>query len=341
MYIRAWLPVVSTCFACAIHASRAPQIHREFVELHMGVAVRIQVYAADDATARVAARAAYARIAQLEDVMSDYRPASEVRRLADQAGSWVPVSEPLFAVLVRALELARRSHGAFDPTVGPYVELWRRARRTGRLPNREELDSAATRVGWTKVQVDSATRSVRLAVSGMRIDLGAIAKGYILDQALLALRRHGVTRALLQAGGDIVAGAPPPGRAGWCIEVPGAGPAVRARAAALAHAALAVSGDAEQFVIVAGVRYSHVVDPHTGVGLTNQKQAVVVAADGATADGLASALTVLDDARGAGLLRSYSGVVADVRRGENRGTHGRVCRGTACRAPTNQPPCPR
>src|SRR5256714_10672721 len=145
-----------------------------------------------------------------EDIMSDYRPESEVRRLAERPGSAVPVSEPLFAALVRALQLARQSDGAFDPTVGPFVALWRRARRTGRLPTPVELHSAARRVGWRKVRADSAARSIRLDTAGMRLDLGGIAKGYILDQALLVLGRHGVTRALIQAGGGIVAGEPPP-----------------------------------------------------------------------------------------------------------------------------------
>jgi len=279
----------------------------------MGVAVRIELYAPDDATARTAARAAYARIAELEDIMSDYRAESEVRRLAERPDAAVPVSEPLFVVLTRALELARLSDGAFDPTVAPFVALWRRARRTGRLPSRAELDAAARRVG-RKVRADSVTRSIRLDTAGMGLDLGGIAKGYILDQALLVLGRHGVTRALIQAGGDIVVGDPPPGRAGWRVAVPGGGEAVRGRAGALAHAALSLSGDTEQYVIVAGVRYSHVVDPRTGVGLTSRRQAAVVAEDGLTADGLATALTVLDDARGAELLHAYPGVVAEVRR---------------------------
>ncbi len=315
--MRRRLLVAVTALSCPAGGARAQEVRREFAELHMGVAVRIELYAPDDAAARTAARAAYARIAELEDIMSDYRPASEVRRLAERPGTAVPVSEPLFAVLVRALQLARLSAGAFDPTVGPFVELWRRARRTGRLPTRAALAAAARRVGWRKVHADSATRTVRLATSGMRIDLGGIAKGYILDQALAELRRHGVTQALIQAGGDIVAGDAPPGLSGWRVDVGGDGdPALRARAGALAHAGLGVSGDTEQYVIVDGVRYSHVVDPRTGLGLTSRRQATVVAEDGVTADGLATALTVLDDARGAELLRSYPGVVAEVRRAQ-------------------------
>jgi thiamine biosynthesis lipoprotein len=301
MTMIAWLALFWTV------APTTQEVRREYVELHMGMAVRIVVYAADDTTSRRAARAAYARIAALEDVMSDYRPESEIRRLATLVGEPVPVSQDLFAVLARALELARLSDGAFDPTVGPFVALWRAARRSGQIPEGAALDSAAARAGWQKVHLDSATRAVRLDVAGMQIDLGGIAKGYILDQARAELARQGVTRVLIEAGGDISVGDPPPGRAGWRIAgVPGG--------ARVANAAVSTSGDSEQFVIIHGTRYSHVVDPRTGLGLTHRRRATVVGPDGATADGLATALTVLDDARGAALLAAFPGVTADVRR---------------------------
>jgi len=303
------LPVAVTATALCARPRpvAAPDVRRQYAELHMGVAVRIVLYARDDAIARRAARAAYARMAELEDVMSDYRPASEVRRLTERAGEAVRVSDDLFAVLARAVDLWRSSDGAFDVTVGPFVELWRAARRTGRMPPRPALDSAAGRVGSDKVHLDSVARTVRLDVPGMRIDLGGIAKGYILDRALDALRAQGVTRALLEAGGDIVLGAAPPGRPGWRIALP-TGDTV------LANGAVSTSGDTEQFVIIGGVRYSHVIDPRTGMGLTSRREATVVAPDGVTADGLATALTLLDDERGARLLRSFPRAAARVRR---------------------------
>src|SRR3989440_1207789 len=224
MSMRQRLLITVAALGCLAGSARAQDVRREFVELHMGVAVRIELYAPDDAAARVTARAAYARVAELEDIMRDYRPESEVRRLAERPGTAVPVSEPLFAVVARALELARQSDGAFDPTVGPFVALWRRARGTGRLPGRAELDSAARCVGGRKVRADSAARSIRLDTAGMQLDLGGIAQGYILDQALLVLGRHGVTRALIQAGGDIVAGGPPPRPPGGRGGLAGAGP---------------------------------------------------------------------------------------------------------------------
>jgi FAD:protein FMN transferase len=270
----------------------AQEARYEFAQVHMGMEVRLVVYSGEASVARAAAAAAFDRIRKLEDTMSDYRDESEVRRLARRPGEWVPVSPDLYAVMKDALELAETSEGAFDPTVGPLVALWRVARRTGRLPPAESLQTTRERVGWRLVELDSVRRAIRLAKPGMALDLGGIAKGYILDRALESIRSHGVTRALLIAGGDIVAGDPPPGREGWRIATEGAGEGLQSRAGAMANAALSTSGDSEQFVVIGGVRFSHVVDPRTGAALTNSLRAYVIARSGARADGLATTATV-------------------------------------------------
>jgi thiamine biosynthesis lipoprotein len=286
----------------------------EFSELHMGMRVRMVLYAPNDSVARRAAREAYERVAELEDILSDYRPSSEVRRLsAVSRGRRVAIGRDLCTVLGRALELARRSDGAFDPTMGAYVALWREARRTHALPTREALASAAQRSGWRKVRLDGPRCRVGFDVGGMQLDLGGIAKGYILDQGLAALKRRGVTRAMLEAGGDIVVGDAPPGGLGWTIAVPHADSALVARANALVRGAVATSGDTEQSVTIDGTRYAHIIDPRTGLGITSRALATVVAPDGMTADGLATALTVLAP-EVAGLLERYPRAYAVVRR---------------------------
>lgn len=279
----------------------------------MGVQVRLAVYAPDEASAMRACTAAFARVAALEQILSDWRPDSELMRLCRKAGgSWVRASPELFFVLQRAQELSRRSGGAFDVSVGPYVALWRRARKSGQLPSLQELRQARAAVGWRKIQLDAKARRVRLTVPGMRLDLGGIAKGYAGDEALLVLKQHGVTRALFEAGGDIVTGDAPPGRAGWSVQAPAAekaGPAKggASRTLALANAAVSTSGDWNQYVVFKGRRYSHIVDPRTGIGLTNGFAATVVARDGITSDSLATAVSVLGPRKGAILVRSFTG----------------------------------
>jgi thiamine biosynthesis lipoprotein len=285
----------------------AGQTRHEFRELHMGVEVRIVLYVDTGRSAQRAARAAFDRIAQLEDAMSDYRSESEVRRLERHVGAWVRVSDELFTVLERALEVAEATDGAFDPTVGPLVALWRSARRSGQLPRSRPLDSARSLVGWRQVALDSAGQRVRLRQAGMRLDLGGIAKGFILQRALEALRGQGIRSALVEAGGDIALGDAPPARLGWGI-------AVGDTALVLANTSVATSGPQVQFVEIAGVRYSHIVDPRTGLGITSSRQATVVATDGALADALATALTILDvDGRARALARfpHVHGVVSE------------------------------
>ena len=292
--------LIALLASVAAGSAAAQAVRHEFTELHLGVTTRIVVHA-DDSTARVAARAAFRRIAALEDLMSDWRAGSEVNRLAARAGGWVEISPELDGVLRRAVEIAAASDGAFDPTVAPLVALWRETRRSGVLPGPAALDSARALVGWWRIGLDRCRPLARLD-PGTRVDLGGIAKGFILQEALASLRAHGVPSALIEAGGDIVVGDPPPGRPGWTIAVGGADTTV-------ANTAVSTSGTGEQAVTIGGVRYAHVVDPRTGLGVTAERTVTVIAPDAATADALATALVVLGPERGAGVAARFPGTV--------------------------------
>ncbi|MFQ6096198.1 MAG: FAD:protein FMN transferase [Armatimonadota bacterium] len=273
----------------------------------MGVQVRIVVYAPDAEQADRACEASFRRIAALEDVMSDYRPESELMRLCAQAGGPpVHVSDDLFRVLERSQALSRLTQGAFDVTAGPFVRLWRTARRTGHLPSRGELEKARARVGWRKMRLDSEARTVELTVPGMMLDLGGIAKGYALDCALATLRRHGIERALIEAGGDIILGDPPPGRAGWRILIPHATP--ERQRVTFSNAAVSTSGDTRQYARVEGGVFSHIVDPRVGLRRAEPIVATVIGPDATTTDALATAACVLGRRRATEIV----GAVADV-----------------------------
>jgi thiamine biosynthesis lipoprotein len=280
----------------------------------MGVDTRIVVYAPSKAVAEGACTAAFARIADLEAIMSDYRRDSELMRLSDTAvAAPVRVSADLFKVLQRSQEISQRSRGYFDVTVGPIVRIWRKARKTGKLPTAAELDRARRLVGWQKLKLDAHERTVRLAVRGMQLDLGAIGKGYADDEAQTVLKKYGITRALVEMGGDIVVTDPPPGQVGWTIRVPNAGGHDRPKDMRFANCAISSSGDTEEFVIIGGLRFSHVVDPHTGQALTNRVQATIIGREGLTTDPLGTALTLLGPRDRARLLKHYPGTKAYVR----------------------------
>lgn len=283
----------------------------QYTQYHMGVDVRLVVYAPDKPTAERACTAAFARFAELDSIMSDYRADSELMRLCAKAGGPpVRVSRDLFIVLQRAQEVAQRSDGAFDVTCSPLIRLWRAARKTHKRPSPDEVARARGRVGWQKLRLDPRKRTAQLLVPGMRLDLGGIGKGYAADCAQKVLKKHGITRALIEAGGDIVVSDPPPGQDGWKIQVPNAAATAEAPVLLFANTAVSTSGDTEQYVEFDGKRYSHIVDPRTGEPLTDRIQVTIVARDGLTSDSLSTAVSVLGVEKGQALVKTYRGARA-------------------------------
>jgi thiamine biosynthesis lipoprotein len=284
-----------------------------FEEPHMGTTFRIVLYARGEEQAKAAAKAAFARIEELNGIMSDYKRDSELMRLCAQAGGApVRVSPELFTVLNKAQEVSRLSDGAFDVTVGPVVRLWRLSRRSQRLPDPEKLAAARALVGWKNVVLDEKERTVQLLKPGMQLDLGGIGKGYAADEAQAVLQKHGVTRALVAAGGDITVSDPPPGQKGWIVEIAPVDPAKEKKPPklTLANASVSTSGDANQFVEIAGVRYSHIVDPRTGLGLVGRMSATVIAPNGITADSHTKIVCVLGPQKGMPLIEKVPGASA-------------------------------
>jgi len=279
-----------------------------YAEPHMGTTFGVTVYA-DEAKAKAAAKEAFARVSTLNAIMSDYLPTSELMKLCARAGGpAVKVSPELFAVLLRARRVSEETGGAFDVTVGPVVRLWRRSRKTLRLPEKEHLDAARALVGYKMMHLDATVGTVRLEKAGMLLDLGGIAKGHAADEVLAVLRKHGIGRALVAAGGDLRIGEPPPGKDAWSVAIAPVDDKEPPTRLMLKACAVSTSGDAAQFVEIDGVRYSHIVDARTGVGLVGRMSATVIAPDGITADSLTKAVAVLGPEKGFAVLKKYAGV---------------------------------
>lgn len=285
----------------------------EFTEPQMGVPFKIVVYAADDAVANRAAGAAFKRIAQLNAVLSDYEDDSELNRLSRGSPHAQPVkvSDDLFRVLKRSQSLAKQTDGAFDVSVGPLVRLWRRARRQRELPTEARLSAARGAVDYRAITLDPEQKTVQLTKPRMRLDLGGIGVGYAVDAAMAVLKQQGIRSAMIDASGDIGVSDAPPGKTGWRIGIaPEGGRREPTRFVSLANAALTLSGDAYQHVEIDGVRYSHVVDPQTGLGLTDQSAVTVIANDCTIADSYATAISVLGPKKGLKLAAETPGVEA-------------------------------
>lgn len=286
----------------------------------MGTLFTLTFYAPDSLTAQQANAAVNARMDSLNQTMSDYLDGSEINRLSATSGSgqWVRVSSDLFNVLRKAQMIARLSNGRFDPTIGPLSQLWRRAVRRGTFPNAVARRKARRAVGYRLVELDSVNQSVRLRRAGMRLDVGGIGQGFAIDEAAKTLRSLDVNAFLIDLGGDVLAGDTVPwtatsGRGSNAGVTPGRsrpGYAVAIdsnRTILLQNAAVTTSGDVYRHLDYRGRRYSHVMNPRSGLGLRHFVRATVLAPDGWRADALTKVFSVAGWRKSRRLLRQFPG----------------------------------
>jgi thiamine biosynthesis lipoprotein len=287
----------------------------EAVEPHMGTLVSIKLYAAEETQARNAFRAAFDRIAQIDAALSDYLPDSELNRIGREAvGRPVRVSDDLFEVAAAAQRFARETDGAFDITSGALTHLWREARKRQRVPDTETIQAAREHCGYRKLHVDAVHRTIEIDSRDMQLDVGGIAKGYAADQALAAISKLGIHSALVAASGDLAFSDAPPAERGWKIGVDALDEPLL-----LTNAAVSTSGSSEQHLDARGKRYSHIVDPKTGVGLTSNLSVTIVARRGIDADAAATAVDVLGRDRGLAFLRRRPDLAALIATKDNSG----------------------
>jgi thiamine biosynthesis lipoprotein len=283
----------------------------EYSEPHMGTEFRMVLYAPSKDKADRAARAGFDRVERLNKLFSDYDEESELFRLCRRAGNGpVDVSPELADILRKSLLWSERSHGAFDVSAAPLVSLWRKARRTRELPKAEALSEARALVDYRKITVEPNANRVELRLPKTRLDLGGIGKGYAADQVQSTLKAHGITRALVAAGGDICVSQRPPGKEGWIVTI---APLEKINAGfparlVLENQAVSTSGDLEQFALIQGVRYSHILDPKTGMGLVGRRSATVVAPCATDSDAAAKPVCIFGPEAGPRWIDRFPGL---------------------------------
>lgn len=306
--------VLSVCFAWGCGCASRPDLQRfEFSKPQMGVPFRLVLYAPSEAVASNAAHHAFARVERLNSILSDYDYDSEVSKLSRTSGSniWIKVSEDLWNVISHSKKFAEESNGAFDPTIGPVVNLWRHARRLRELPDPQRLSRAMEAVGYRNIELNSRSKSVRLRVPNMRLDFGGIAKGYAVEEALKVVKVHGIRSALVGAAGDIAVSSAPPGRKHWRLEAAGIEEGQQ-DFMGLKNSSITTSGDLFQFLEINNVRYSHILDPRTGVGLTNHVLVTTIGPNCTEADAAATALSVLPQNEWATFLQKHPRIEARI-----------------------------
>jgi len=256
-----------------------------------------------------------AEMGRVEAVFSRYRRDSVISRLNREAGRRpIKVSGEVFRLLQRCVEFSRLTDGAFDVTVTPLIGLWRNAARRGVAPAPDEVERAKALVGWRLIRFDPAQQTVHFAREGVQLDLGGIAKGYAIDRAIAALQKAGIRRALVNAGGDVYGlGSKPVGRA-WNVGIQDprrpADTESLIQVIEVMDAGVATSGNYRRFTVIQGRRYSHILDPRTGIPADAVPSVSVLAPDATTADALATGLSVLGVAKGLAVVEKLKNVEA-------------------------------
>ena len=279
----------------------------------MGTFARVIAVAADSNTAKRCIEAAFAEIKKIDKLMSRYKNDSEISELnRDGFRRAVVVSKSTFEVLQRGIEFSELTYGAFDVTVGPLVDLWHSTQDTSSFPTDAQLQQARSKVGYDKLILDANQTSARFAVEGMRVDLGAIAKGYAIDKAVEVTQKTGALGAMVEIGGDIRCfGSPPQGQNRWRIglqssraigESVGTGEVLLVLE--LVDAAVATSGDYRRFVLIEGKKYSHILDTRTGRASKGLTSVTIISQNATDADALATAVSVMGLEKGLALIEA-------------------------------------
>jgi thiamine biosynthesis lipoprotein len=278
-------------------------------EAIMGTAIEVELFAADRHEAEVAIGAVMAEMHRIDATMSPHKSTSELSLVnAGAADGPVIVSPGMFGLLARAVEFSRLSDGAFDITFAGAGHLY--DYRAGVAPDAAALAAARPLVDWRHLQLDPATRSVRFARQGVRIDLGGFAKGHAVDNAVAILKRLGIAHAMVAAGGDShVLGSR--GDRPWTVAI--RDPRREGEVVAvlpLEDVSISTSGDYERFFERDGVRCHHLLDPRTGVSPSGVRSVTIIADDGLTTEAFSKTVFVLGVEQGLHFVEAHAGIDA-------------------------------
>ncbi|MDP2913098.1 MAG: FAD:protein FMN transferase [Candidatus Omnitrophota bacterium] len=284
--------------------------------LLMGTVVQIKAVTRDCGVkaARDAIKRAFSEMERVEGVFSVYKENSEISRVnALKADEKLKISDEVFWLIKKSIDYNKKTKGAFDITVKPLVDLWKRVKTAGQVPDAEEIRAVLERIGSKHIELIDASRTISFKKDGMGIDLGGIAKGYAVDMAVKTLKAGGIRGAVVHAGGDMYCvGVKAPGRP-WKVGVQH--PRDRGKILVelrLKNKAVNTSGDYERYFTIGTRRYSHIIDPRNGYPIgDNIVSATVISDDPVAGDILATTLCILGK-EGLGIIKAMNGIDAMV-----------------------------
>ena len=268
----------------------------EFSENKMGSSFGIIFYHSDSTEAVQIAKECFSIVDSLNTFFSDYNSESEVGKLALQTNHTdIRVSDELFAMIIRSKDAWARSGKTFDVTIGTLTRLWRKVKKENRFPSQAEIKAAKELTGFKNLTINERSKTISFKKPGIRLDFGGIVPGYASQRVIDFLKTKNINIALVDASGDIVTGDAPPGKDGWIIGInlPERANELWDKKLELKNFAVSTSGDVYRYIVHEGKKYSHIIDPRTGYGVTSQRNVTVITRFGADADWLATACSIL------------------------------------------------
>lgn len=293
--------------------------------LLMGTLVEVTLVG-DSSKVNAAVESIFDEIKRIENLTSFHNP-SELTKINEAAGKGpVKTKGELLNLIGEAFKIAQQTDGAFDPTVGALTRLWQfSGPGEPRVPSETEIGEALTKVGWDRVRIDPSTETILLPDEGMALDLGGIAKGYTLNRLADIIAKSGVSAALVNIGGDILAVGEKQAGNPWRVGVKDPrNPRGIAAVAPLKNRVIVTSGDYERLLMKDGKRYHHIIDPRTGYPANNLRSVTLVGPVGTTLQPMGTAVFVLGVDKGMKLMESIAdttGFLIDAE-GKNHLTEG-------------------
>ena len=262
----------------------------------MGSPFTTTIISTDSAKAALSYQKGLLLVDSLIHIISDYDSSSELSKLNAQAGlQAMPISAFLERILVEGKKGYTQTKGQYSIAIGPLSLLWRQARKNNILPSPQAINKAKEHISCDDLFIDTIMHTAFLRYSGMRLDLGSLGKGYIAQSLVDYFKQEGFTNCMVDAGGKIVASKPKAENTPWHIgiQLPRKKIKIASDIISIQNGAIASSGDAFQYLQSKGHRYSHIINPITGYGITSPKNVTAIANNGLLADWLSTACSLL------------------------------------------------
>ena len=281
------LVLLVICFCASLHGQDLERF--SYTKSKLGTEFSITFYTTDSLRADSVQRIAFEQVDQLNMVFSDYEYDSHAMKLSrlNSADTTLVIDAHMHRLLSKIQPLSAKTQGAIDVTIGPLTKLWRHAFRQQIFPDSSEILVAQNNVSFQFIEVLFNNR-IHIKNENLSLDFGSVAKGFIVDEVFEFFQRAGIESVLIDGGGDIRVGKAPPGKKGWDIMLE------NEAVLSMENRAIASSGSSHKYLEWNGKKYSHIINPRTGYGITNPKTITVEAATCVNADIFATLAIILE-----------------------------------------------